>query len=68
MQSMDKAAVKQLYELRSYVKHFMEAFMDVIRREENKKYDDGQMINRLLKAQQYVDPENILDSYRKLLR
>ncbi len=68
MQSLDKAAAKQLYELRSYVKHFMEAFMEVTCRVENKKFDDGQMVNRVLKAQPHVNPENILESYRTLMR
>lgn len=49
---LNRETAKQLFELRSYFKNFIEAFAEVTSIEKFKKYDDNEMSNKVLIIQE----------------
>lgn len=49
--NLERETAKQLFEMRSYFKNFMEAFVEITLIEEFKMYDDNQMSNKVLVVQ-----------------
>lgn len=53
--------------MRSYVKLFMDAFVELTEKAEYKQYANKKMFQIIIKCQEYIDPDNVFQSYRDLI-
>jgi len=56
-----------MFDLRAFIKLFIDAFNEVTRKEVFIQFADSQMIFKIIESQKYINPSNIFESYKKVI-